>query len=62
MANEPKKYVVTGSPSDARKARFNHKGFDTKKEAEERVKNILKISSKKRKMINPRVRKNPFYK
>ena len=62
MANEPKKYVITFSPSDARRARFNHRSFDSKKEAEEKLKKILKDSSGKRKVINPRVRKNPFFK
>ena len=62
MANESKKYVITFSPSDARRARFNHREFDTKKEAEDKLKKILKNPSGKRKMINPRISKNRFFK
>lgn len=62
MANEPKKYVITMSPSNARKSRFHHRSFNTKKEAEDRLKKILKTPSKKRDIINPRVSKNVFFK
>ncbi len=62
MANESKRYVITFSPSDARRSRFNHRQFDTKKEAEEKLKKILKNTSKKRSMINPRISKNRFFK
>jgi len=61
MANESKKYVITFSPSDARRSRFQHRQFDNKKDAEDKLKQILKNNSKKRSIINPRISKNPFY-
>ena len=56
-----KKYAVTFRPKGT-KARFFHREFDTKSGAEEKVKEIKKISINRRKMLNPRVLKNPFFK
>lgn len=57
-----KKFVVTFRPKDSKKGRFIHREFDTKKEANKRLKNILKKDSGKRFIQNPRVSKNPFFK
>jgi len=57
-----KKYVVTFSPKNAPKSRFFHRQFDTKSEAESKVRQIKKIPISKRTMLNPRVTKNRFYK
>ncbi len=62
MANESKKYIVTFSPKNAPKSRFSHREFDTKAEAEKRVRKIKKIPISKREILNPRVVKNPFLK
>ncbi len=56
-----RKYLVVITPKGT-KSRFNTKGFNTKKEAEKKVKQIKKIPITKRDIINPRVRKNPFFK
>jgi len=57
-----KKYAVTFSPKNAPKARFFHREFDTRTEAEQKVRQIKKIPISKRTMLNPRVTKNRFYK
>lgn len=56
-----RKYVVTFTPKGT-KARFSHREYDTKSEAEKRVKEIKKTPTTKREMLNPRVLKNPFFK
>ena len=56
-----KKYVVTFRPKGT-KARFSHREFDTKSAAERKVKVIKNTPINKRKMLNPRVSKNVFYK
>jgi len=62
MANESKKYVITISPKNAPKARFFHREFDTKAEAQKRLRKIKNTPISKREILNPRVSKNRFYK
>jgi len=62
MAGLNKKWDVTIRPRDSARGRFVHRDFKTKAEAEKRVKEILKIDSKKRFIQNPRVSKNRFFK
>ena len=61
MANESKKFNVTFRPKGTR-ARFNNSSFNTRAEAEARVRKILKKDNDERLMKNPRVSKNPFFK
>lgn len=61
-SNCPKKYMVTFSPKDAPKSRFSHRQFDKKSDAIKRAREIKKVPLDERKMLNPRVIKNPFYK
>ena len=59
--NCPKKYLVTFSPKNAPKSRFTHRQFDKKSDAIKRVKAIRKLPIAETKMLNPRVKMNPFY-
>lgn len=56
-----KKFNVTFRPKGT-KARFSNSSFNTRAEAEARVRKILKRDKDRRFMKNPRVSKNPFFK